>query len=105
VSKLKKQVNEMKAQLDDPKVAEMPSGQTPKDLNELNGNLQKLWKDLQKHKEDTGKNFKGMNEALLQKVDRADLDDLEGRIYDKLNEIVKQLMAKFMDRNELKKKF
>jgi len=39
------------------------------------------------------------------KADKTELHELEDRINEKLNELIKQLMAKFADKAETKKKF
>ena len=49
--------------------------------------------DFTKFREDVGNSFKIMTDQLSRKADKTELVDLENRIIDKLNEMLKNMFA------------
>ena len=60
-------------------------------VTDLENELRLLKQDYSKFKDDVGNSFKVMNDLLNKKVDKQDLIDLENRLIDKLNEMLKNL--------------
>lgn len=48
--------------------------------------------------DDTSSNFKNHQDQINKKADKQDLDDLEARIMDRINEMIKKLLGSFADR-------
>lgn len=73
-------------------------------LRDLEGELSKLKNYFMKFKDETVSNMKAFQEGLNKKADRQELDELEARIMDKLNEILKTIFAQFADKKETNKR-
>ena len=56
-------------------------------------------------KDDIAMSFKNITDHLNQKADKDELADLEARIMEKLNEMLKKLLGQFADNKETKKRF
>ena len=63
-----------------------------------------LRSDLNRLTDETGNNFKNHQDQINKKADKQDLDDLEARIMDKINEMIKKLIASFADRQDTMKR-
>ena len=66
--------------------------------------LARLREEFNKFRDDTNSNIKYLHDSLGMKADKQDLLELEARIMDKLNEIIKNLLNQFADKNETKKR-
>lgn len=56
-------------------------------------------------REDVAHSFKSISDSLNMKADRDELAELEARIMEKLNEMLKKLLNQFADNKETKKRF
>lgn len=56
-------------------------------------------------KDDISHSFKSISDSLNMKADRDELAELEARIMEKLNEMLKKLLNQFADNKETKKRF
>lgn len=56
-------------------------------------------------KDDYAHSIKSITDSLNQKADRDELAELEARIMEKLNEMLKKLLQQFADNKETKKRF
>lgn len=54
--------------------------------------------------DETGNNFKNHQDQINKKADKQDLDDLEARIMEKINDMIKKLLASFADRADTLKR-
>lgn len=68
-------------------------GATEGELNNLANELNKLKNEFNGFREDTSGNMKFLNDSLGMKADKNELLDLEARIMEKLNEIIKNLLG------------
>lgn len=73
-------------------------------LKDLEAELARLKSDLQKFRDEVGNSFKLVNDMLSKKADKSELIDLENRLIDKLNEMLKSLFNQFADKNDTKKR-
>lgn len=74
------------------------------DFSKLLHEVSQLKKDYDQFKQDTNGNLKFLGDSLNLKADKNDLHELEARIMDKLNEIIKNLLGQFADKNDTKKR-
>lgn len=58
-----------------------------------------------KFRDDATGSFKAIGDSLNMKADRDELSELEARIMEKLNEMLKKLLQQFADNKETKKRF
>jgi hypothetical protein len=63
-----------------------------------------LKSEFSKFKDDTQSNFKYLHDSLNLKADKQELMELEARLMDKLNEIIKNLLNQFADKADTKKR-
>lgn len=112
VEQLEKLFKELKKQLDqlEYKFKTMKSGDggpgiDPELLDTLRNQLDNLRKEFEKHRDNTNRNLNDLNVTMPTKADKQDLIDLEQRMNDKLNEILRQLLELIPNKDELNKKF
>lgn len=75
-----------------------------KAMKDLESQIKILRADLNKLTDETGNNFKNHQDQINKKADKQDLDDLEARIMEKMNEMIKKLLASFADRSDTLKR-
>ena len=73
-----------------------------KDLEDL---IAKLKAELENHKTQTGKQFKTQQADIDTKASKQDLEDLEARLMEKLQELMNNLANMFADKDQMRKKF
>jgi hypothetical protein len=73
-------------------------------MKEIDTDLQKLKSEFYKFRDLTGNNFKNLEDMVNKKADRDELLDLEARIMEKLNEMLRKLMGNFADRSDTLKR-
>jgi archaellum component FlaC len=73
-------------------------------LKDLEADLARLKADLSKFRDEVGNSFKLVNDMLSKKADKSELIDLENRLIDKLNEMLKSLFNQFADKNDTRKR-
>lgn len=75
-----------------------------KALRDLEGQFKILRSDLNRLIDETGRNLQNHQDQINKKADKQDLDDLEARLMDKINEMLKKLIANFADRADTLKR-
>lgn len=103
----KKQITEIRKVIDDLGKNRGPGGGgdvSLDDFSKLLHEVSQLKKDYDQFKQDTNGNLKFLGDSLNLKADKNDLHELEARIMDKLNEIIKNLLGQFADKNDTKKR-
>ncbi|CDW76993.1 UNKNOWN [Stylonychia lemnae] len=98
---LKKQVDDLSANMNKDHGG---SSALEKAMKDLESQLRILRADVNKLTDETGNNFKNHQDQINKKADKQDLDDLEARIMDKINEMIKKLLASFADRADTLKR-
>jgi signal recognition particle GTPase len=95
ISTIKKQLLELRKLIEEGNVKDPLVGGSIDEsfANGLESDFKKLKAELQKMKEEYGANFKNINEALNRKADKDELADLEARLLEKLNEMIKKLLG------------
>lgn len=110
VDQLLAAVKELKKQLDglDSRFKQMKQGKggaDPGALADLQSLYDSLREEFEKFKDYTNRNLQDLNITMPTKADKQDLVDLEQRMSDKLNEVLRQLLELIPNKDELNKKF
>jgi predicted ribosome quality control (RQC) complex YloA/Tae2 family protein len=74
-------------------------------LSDLEGDLLKLRQDLETHRTESTKQFRNVNDALDDKATKNELEQLEQRLMDKLQELLNNLGNVFVEKEPVRKKF
>ncbi len=74
-------------------------------FNNLANEFRAFKMEMSRFRDDSVSNFKLIMDILPKKADKEDLQMLEARIVDKLNDLIKQMYMQFADKAETKKKF
>ena len=74
-------------------------------IADLEDDINKLRNDLEAHKTETAKQLRQVDNVLEQKASKTDLDDLEQRLMDKLQELLNNLSNMFAEKDQMRKKF
>ena len=74
-------------------------------LSDLEEDLHKLRSDFETHKLDSAKQFRNVNDALDDKATKLELEQLEQRLMDKLQELLNNLGNVFVEKEPVRKKF
>jgi len=98
IAKIKKSYAELKKLFDLFRASQEGDSQGGKEANmellkNLEEELNKLKNEFLMFRDDTFDNMKSLQDGLNKKADRDELVELEARIMDKLNEIIKNLLA------------
>ena len=72
---------------------------------ELEDQIARLRADHEAHKTDTGKKFKVQQAEIDTKASKVELEELEARLMDKLQELMNNLANMFADKDQMRKKF
>lgn len=110
VEQLEKLFKELKKQLDalEVKVKHMKvggGGADPELVDSLKNQLDNLRAEFEKFKQKTNQNLGELNITMPTKADKQDLLDLEARLNERLNEVLRQLLELIPNKDELNKKF
>jgi hypothetical protein len=87
------------------------SGSTPVPVSNLDINdkfineLVALRQEFEQHKLEVFKNLHVLNVTLPTKADKMDLEDLETRLCDKLNDVLRTIIERMPNKDEINKKF
>lgn len=74
-------------------------------ISELEDDIAKLRSELEGLKNETGKHFNELNQAMNEKTNRSELDQLEQRLMDKLQELLNNMSNVFVEKEPVRKKF
>ena len=88
-----------------PGTAATVSASNDEDVEALKRALDNLRQEFEKHRDNTNRNLNDLNNTMPTKADKQDLLDLEARLNEKLNEILRQLLELIPNKDELNKRF
>lgn len=74
-------------------------------IKDLEEKIAALNAALNEHKNDTGKKFKGVQNELNTKASLKDLEDLEAKLMERLQDLLNNLANMFADKEHMRKKF
>lgn len=74
-------------------------------LAELEDDLTKLRSEFETHKNESAKQFRNVEGALEDKASKLELEQLEARLMDKLQELLNNLGNVFVEKEPVRKKF
>lgn len=74
-------------------------------ISELEDELAKLKSDFEGFKNETSKHFNELDKGMNDKANRSELDLLEQRLMDKLQELLNNLSNVFVEKEPVRKKF
>lgn len=99
ISSFKKQIVEIK------KGDDLKDGQTMENvdegwLKEVDSDLQKFKSEFYKFRDEIVSSHKTLQDHLNSKVDKDELAELEARLLEKLNEMLKKMMGQFADKKD-----
>jgi hypothetical protein len=66
--------------------------------------FENLRNEFIKFRDETNNNLKNVNDTLPRKADKEDLNELEQRLLERINEMLKKLLGSFADKNDTKKR-
>ena len=104
MSSLKKTIVEIKKVSDDDKDGERVEGADEVWLKELDNDLQKFKSEFYRFRDEIVGSHKSLQDHINVKVDKDELSELEARLLEKLNEMIKKMMGQFADKAETKKR-
>ena len=104
ISSFKKQIVEIKKVSDDSKDGQGLEGADDGWLKDIDSDLQKFKAEFYRFREEIVSGHKSLQDHLNAKVDKDELSELEARLLEKLNEMIKKMMGQFADKNDTKKR-